>query len=299
MSSDERSREEPAAATRPAPEARSGEAGPPERSERRGRGSAQGGVRDAHSRGSAQGGVRDASTVALLRDGAAGVEAWLLTRVTQMAFAAGMTVFPGGRVDAADRDVPWDGTPASEFAARLDCADDLARALVGAAVRETFEETGVLLTVPAADLRAMRADVEAGRVQFGDLLRSRGLSVDAAALQPLARWVTPEGEPRRYDTRFFVVALPSGAVPEDVTSESSVAEWVPVAEAVAQFERGERLMLPPTLVTLRSIAGLPTVADVLAAARTRSMEPVRPVLGRDENGPYVQLPDGTVFRFAR
>ncbi len=243
--------------------------------------------------------VRDASTVVLLRDGVGGIEAWLLTRVTQMAFAAGMTVFPGGRVDPADRDVPWAGTPAAEFAARLGCAEDAARALVGAAVRETFEETGVLLTDPPADLRGVRADVEAGRVQFSELLRERGLAVDAGALQPFARWVTPAGESRRYDTRFFVAALPSGAVPEDVTTESSMAEWVPVRAAVAQYERGERQMLPPTVVTLRLIAESPTVAAVLVTASTRDVDAVRPVLGRDDQGTYAELPDGSRVRLAR
>jgi 8-oxo-dGTP pyrophosphatase MutT (NUDIX family) len=243
--------------------------------------------------------VRDASTVVLLRDGDGGVEAWLLTRVRQMAFAAGMSVFPGGRVEASDADVPWAGTPAADFARRLGCSEAIARALVGAAVRETFEETGVLLSMPGADLRAARHDVESGRVSFAGLLREHGLAVDALAVRPWARWITPEGEPRRYDTRFFVAALPPGAVAEDVTSESSVAGWVRVADAIAQYERGERPMFPPTIDTLRSISALPSVSDVLAAAAERSVDAVRPLLGADEAGAYVDLPDGTRVRLPR
>jgi 8-oxo-dGTP pyrophosphatase MutT (NUDIX family) len=243
--------------------------------------------------------VRDASTVVLLRDGFAGVEAWLLTRVRQMAFAAGMTVFPGGRVEASDRYVPWAGTPAAELAVRLSCGQTAARALVGAAVLETFEETGVLLSTPGADLRAARSDVESGRVGFAELLRAHGLAVDASSVSPWARWITPEGEPRRYDTRFFVAALPPGATAEDLTSESSVAGWVRVADAVAQYERGERPMYPPTIDTLRSIDGLPGVVDVLDAAGTRSVEPVRPLLGQDDDGAFVELPDGTRLRLPR
>jgi 8-oxo-dGTP pyrophosphatase MutT (NUDIX family) len=127
--------------------------------------------------------VRDAATVVLLRDGSdgAGIEAWLLTRVTQMAFAAGMTVFPGGRVDDADSALPLVGGDFARLAARFGCSEDVARALVGAAARETFEETGVLLTVPSADLSGARSDVELGRVSFGELLRANGLSVDAPA----------------------------------------------------------------------------------------------------------------------
>ena len=238
----------------------------------------------------------DASTVVLLRDGLAGVEAWLLTRVRQMAFAAGMTVFPGGRVEASDRYVPWAGTPAAEFATRLGCDAAAARALVGAAVRETFEETGVLLSVPGADLRAARSDVESGRVGFAELLRAHGLAVNASAVRPWARWITPEGEPRRYDTRFFVAALPPGATAEDLTSESSSAGWVRVRDAIVQYERGDRLMFPPTIATLQALDGEPSVADVLAAAASRSVDPVRPLLGQDGDGAYVELPDGSKVR---
>src|SRR6185312_9484171 len=110
-------------------------------------------------------------------------------------------------------------------AERLDCTPAQARAVVGAAVREVFEETGVLLTAPPADLSGARSDVEAGRVSFGDLLRSNSLHIDAAAIQPWSRWVTPRGEVRRYDTRFFVAELPGGAQPQDVTTESSSAGW--------------------------------------------------------------------------
>lgn len=240
--------------------------------------------------------VRDASTVALLRDGTAGVEVWLLTRVAQMAFAAGMTVFPGGRVDPADAELPWAGTPVEDYAARLACPPERARALVGAAVRETFEETGVLLCVPAGDLRASRAEVEAGRISFGDLLREHGLAADASALRPWARWITPEGESRRYDTTFFVAALPPGAEPADLTSESVHAGWLAVAGALAQRERRERRMMPPTLSVLRAIGEHPTVAAVLAAAQSRSLDPVRPILHPDG---FIELPDGSRVRLTR
>src|SRR4051794_22481271 len=169
--------------------------------------------------------ISDAATVVLLRDGADGVEAWLLTRVTQMVFAAGMTVFPGGRLHDEDASLPVSGAGAVLLAARSGCDDATARALVGAAVRETFEETGVLLTVPNADLGEARADVESGRVSFGELLRANGLAVDGDAVRPWSRWVTPVGEVRRYDTRFFLAALPDSADAQDVTTESSEASW--------------------------------------------------------------------------
>jgi 8-oxo-dGTP pyrophosphatase MutT (NUDIX family) len=240
--------------------------------------------------------VRNAATVVLLRDGADGIEAWLLTRVTQMVFAGGMTVFPGGRVDESDAALPITDGDVARIAARFDCADDLAHALVGAAARETFEETGVLLTVPPADLSGARADVERGFVSFGDLLRTNGLTVDATALHPWSRWVTPAGEVRRYDTRFFVAALPDAQQAQDVTSESSVAMWVPVAAALERAQRGELKLLPPTMSTLAALSGFATVADVIAAADSQPLAPIQPKLHIGADGSVaIELPDGRMI----
>lgn len=244
--------------------------------------------------------VRDAATVVLLRDGLAGLDVWLLTRVQQMTFAGGMAVFPGGRVDDADADLPFTAGAEQPAAARLGCPPEEARALIGAAVRETYEETGVLLTVPTADLSGARTDVEAGRVAFGDLLRDNSLAVDAEALHPWSRWVTPAGEVRRYDTRFFVAALPDGVEAQDVTSESSSAGWFAVGDALERAQRGEIGLLPPTVLTLVSLARYATVAEVVVAAVERVLDPVRPTLTRDENGGYrAELPDGTSFALPR
>lgn len=243
--------------------------------------------------------VRDASTVVLLRDGSKGIESWLLTRVTQMVFAAGMTVFPGGRVDDADASLPFAGDAWAVTADRFGCDESLARALLGAAVRETFEETGVLLTTPPAQLPHAVADVENGRIGFGDLLREHALVVDADALRPWARWITPPNEVRRYDTRFFVGALPAEAHAADVTSESSEASWVRVADAVEQVTRGERLMLPPTMFTLTSLLPFATVADVFAAARERVLDPVQPTLRFEDGDIVAELPDGTTVAVPR
>jgi 8-oxo-dGTP pyrophosphatase MutT (NUDIX family) len=244
--------------------------------------------------------VRDAATVVLLRDGAAGVEVWLLTRVRQMVFAAGMSVFPGGRVDEEDEQLPLFGADLANIALRFDCDEPLAHGLVGAAVREIFEETGVLVTVPRADLSLLRADVEDGRVAFGDLLRERGLAVDASALRPWARWVTPTGEVRRYDTRFFVAALPEGVEASHVTTEASSAEWLPIGTAIEQAQRGERGFMPPTLATLVSLREFATVAEAMAASESRSMEAVRPKLHIAADGSVsVLLPDGTTAPIPR
>jgi 8-oxo-dGTP pyrophosphatase MutT (NUDIX family) len=166
-------------------------------------------------------------------------------------------------------------------------------------VRETFEETGVLLSEPAADLGGSRSDVEAGRVGFGELLREHGLRVDAGALRPWARWITPPGETRRYDTHFFVAALPDGADAQDVTTESSEASWIRPAEALEQAQRGERGLLPPTIATLAALQPFGTVAEVLAAADSRPLDAISPDIRIEGDRIIAELPGGETIELPK
>ena len=239
--------------------------------------------------------VRDAATVMLVRDAPAGVEVFAFRRVPRMAFAAGMLVFPGGGVDPRDLDpsIPWTGTPAAELAPRLGAAPDTARALVVAAVRETFEECGVLPATRPAGPDATwpgepeRAALAAGGMSAADLLRGCGLVLDADLLLPWARWITPRFESRRFDTRFFLAAMPPGARPRDLHAEGLGGEgeragWLPAADAVRRHGRGELPMLPPTLVCLEELAAAPDVATLLATPRR--LRPVSPWLHPDPAG---------------
>lgn len=247
-----------------------------------------------------------AATVILLRDSPVGLQTWLLTRHLGLTFAGGMSVYPGGRVDAADGTVPL-ARPgvAAEVAAAFGVPVAAAHALVVAAVRETFEETGVLLAVPfpdvagpgvdgrepsaaVPDLTAARTAVEAGELAFADLLVRHRAAVDGDAVTPWARWVTPVGEKRRYDTFFFVAVLPSGGVAADVTTESSTADWIDPATALSDG----RALLPPTRETLTPIAAHSSAADVVAAGADRDLRPVLPILSRGPGGVFVELPDG-------
>ena len=174
---------------------------------------------------------RDAATVALVRDGDAGLEVFLLHRVTGMAFAGGMTVFPGGGVDERDSDatIAWAGPQPAWWAGKLGVAEPLARALVCAAVRETFEECGVLLAGPTADTvvpdttgyRAARQSLVDREFSMAEFLAAQGLVLRADLLVPWSNWITPEQEPRRYDTRFFAAALPEGQRADGATTEAS------------------------------------------------------------------------------
>jgi hypothetical protein len=111
--------------------------------------------------------------------------------------------------------------------------------------------------------------------------------------------VTPVGEVRRYDTHFFVGALPESAEAQDVTSESSAASWSGVGEALEAAQRGERMMLPPTLATLASLVPFGSVDEVLAAAEHRSLDPVQPTISSGPDGYRAELPDGTAFTIPR
>ncbi len=251
--------------------------------------------------------VRDAATVVLLRDGARGPEVYLLRRVGGMAFAAGMTVFPGGAVDPRDADtaVGWVGPPPREWAVPLSADEALCRALLCAAVRETFEESGVLLAGPFGDAvcstdgpqwEADRVALERRAESLAELLTRRGLVLRADLLRPWAHWITPPGESRRYDTRFLVAALPPGQAPRAVSSEADSADWVRPQDALDQARRGERRMMPPTIVTLEEIRPYGTVAEVLAAGAGRTVASVQPDLSVVDGRPAVTLPDGRVLR---
>jgi 8-oxo-dGTP pyrophosphatase MutT (NUDIX family) len=239
--------------------------------------------------------TRDAATIVLLRDSGAGLEAYLLRRVASMAFAAGMHVFPGGRVDPADTTahVSWFGTSPEAWSQVLSADPPLGHGLVCAAVRETFEESGVLLAgagpddvvdVSGPDWEQERLALLDRRESLSGLLERRGLGLRADLLRPWAHWITPELEPKRYDTRFFVAALPAGQHTRHVGGEADATMWITAAEAVARFERDELPMMPPTIATLRELAEYATAADVLAAADSRDIAPVLPrvvVAGED------------------
>jgi 8-oxo-dGTP pyrophosphatase MutT (NUDIX family) len=240
---------------------------------------------------------RDAATVMLLREtGAAGLEVYMLRRQPSMAFAPGAFVFPGGSVDPRDADeqVAWAGPNAAEWGRIFDAPPALARALVCAAVRETFEESGVLLAGESAE--SVVADTtseewEADRqalldrsVSLAELLTQRGLVLRADLLRPWSQWITPVIEPRRYDTRFFAAELPAGQLTRDVGGEASEVAWVRPADAIAAGQRGEIRLFPPTAVSLSELAECGDLMTALTGARE-----VAPII------PDVQMREGAIW----
>jgi 8-oxo-dGTP pyrophosphatase MutT (NUDIX family) len=219
-----------------------------------------------------------------------------------MAFAGGMCVFPGGGVDPRDFDheVAWGGPSPEAWAERLGCDVDRARALVCAAVRETFEESGVLLAGATAedvvadtsedDWEADRVALESRELAMTDFLDRRGLVLRTDLLGPWAGWLTPVFEPRRYRTWFFVAVLPEGQRTRDVSSESDLVTWLPASAALSRVDAGEFAMLPPTYLTCREVAGHATPEGVLAEARRRTVEMFTPEVEDVDGVPMLSLP---------
>jgi 8-oxo-dGTP pyrophosphatase MutT (NUDIX family) len=229
----------------------------------------------------------------LVRDTDDGIKVFLMRRHSAMEFVAGVMVFPGGGVDDRDRyaDIAWVGPEPGWWAERFGVETDLAEALVCAAARETFEESGVLFAGPADDpdgivgdasiYRDARAALEDKSLSFGEFLRQENLVLRADLLRPWANWVTPKEErTRRYDTYFFVGALPEGQRADGDNTETDRAFWSTPQAGLDEFGAGRSFLLPPTWTQLDSLNGR-TVAEVLAV--DRKIVAVEPHLAADRD----------------
>ncbi|MGW3206179.1 NUDIX hydrolase [Streptomyces sp. NPDC001135] len=229
---------------------------------------------------------RRAATVLLLKDTESGPVVHMLRRRASMAFAGGAYAYPGGGVDPRDDDrlVRWAGPTRAWWADRLGVDEPGAQAIVCAAVRETYEEAGVLLAGPDAesvvgdttgeDWEADRAALVARELSFAEFLDRRGLVLRSDLLGAWTRWITPEFEARRYDTWFFVAALPAGQRTRNASTEADRTVWIRPAQAAAGYDQGELLMMPPTIATLRQLLPYATAAEAVAAAPLRDLTPV-------------------------
>jgi 8-oxo-dGTP pyrophosphatase MutT (NUDIX family) len=264
--------------------------------------------------------VRSAATVLLVRDGAGddgdpAIEVCMLRRNLGASFAAGAHVFPGGSVDEADRDAEFetlcrDRTDA-EASATLGVAQGGLSFWV-AAVRECFEEAGVVLAYPptagedvgspdmldASDpvvrerFAAHRDALNAGTDRFLDVCRTEGLELATDALHYISRWITPAFMPKRFDTRFFVCAAPPGQVALHDDGETIATVWLRAADALDRSRRGELDLLPPTLANLKTVGRFATTAELLDAAATMVEMPAMEAVVATEAGEFKVLRPG-------
>lgn len=242
--------------------------------------------------------AKPASTVVVVRDQSGGFEVLLVKRNDEVAFMAGAHVFPGGRVDASDAITDpsscCDGVAALPQFHDLSPAEEIAYRVAG--IRELVEEAGVLFA-RAADgspasrgvLDEVRAAVAAGE-SLAALVGRYQLRLALDAFVALAHWVTPEMEPRRYDTRFFLATLPDGQTPRHDAGETTELRWMQPAEAIARCERGEILLPPPTWTTLKQLVRHVSLADAFEWARLKPIVRVQPHLVRDEHQTMLTLP---------
>jgi 8-oxo-dGTP pyrophosphatase MutT (NUDIX family) len=239
---------------------------------------------------------RDAATLVVVRDGAAGLEVFCVER-QKVGFLGGAVVFPGGKLDPSDTDAGWAAlTTAPLSSGESFAADDATRrGLAVAACREALEEAAILplegAALDHATLLAWRARLAKKETSLAALLTEAGGKLDLAALHPLARWVTPVAESRRYDTRFFLYVADAALTGAHDDHETTASFWATPAEVIRRFVAGELQLAPPTHRTLEVLAASGDVRGALAAGERACLEPICPRMVRhiDAAGETVAL----------
>ncbi len=234
---------------------------------------------------------RLSATILLLRD-TPQFEVLMVKRHHQIDFASGALVFPGGKTEAADSDAAW-----SEHCADWPNYDPDERALRIAAIREAFEEAGILLVTGSgglwsseADAMAARVSVEKGERPFLDLVKSLNVKLDLSALTRFARWITPVMMPKRFDTHFFVAVAPSDQLAICDGRETVDAEWVTPREALTLAESGERTIIFPTRMNLKLLGESDGARAAVDAARLRREVTVTPWVEQRASGSVLVIP---------
>ncbi len=240
------------------------------------------------------------STVMVIRDGVDGLEIFMLVRNRQVDFASGALVFPGGKNDTQDGDAAWDVlAPVS--------AQHPPRPYWVSALRETFEETGLLLAervgnneeITAADAARITKDAQLaiarGERTFADLIATEGLRLATNRLVPFAHWITPPTMPKRFDTHFFLAAAPAGQLAIHDGGETVESMWITPRQAVADAAAGKRVLVPATQLNLEKLAAAHDVARAFERARQDTIVSVTPSVAKTDGGVTVTIPAGAGY----
>lgn len=235
------------------------------------------------------------ASILIIRDAPAGLEVFMVVRHREIDFAAGATVFPGGRVTDSDRQ--------PDLRARCDGAQELdagALALHAAAIRECFEECGVLLArtrdgamiagEALAGLEGTRQALEREELTLAGLLGAHALRLAGDALVPFGHWITPDFAPKRFDTWFYLAAAPHGQEPRHDGYEAVDSLWIAPRKALAEADAGTRSLVLATRANLMRLAERKTVAAALDAAGRRAIVPVQPWIEARAEGKIVCIP---------
>jgi 8-oxo-dGTP pyrophosphatase MutT (NUDIX family) len=239
----------------------------------------------------------------LVRDGREGIEIFMVVRDRPMDGAMGAVVFPGGKIDEEDRHPEsWGHLAAPQSHPELP--------YWMAAMRETFEEAGVVIARPvgasAGDLGGLRAREMVARhrdnlldrkITFAEIIRSEGLVPALDHMVHFAHWQTPFGLPKRFDTHFFLVSAPEGQEPIHDGREMVDCFWTPPAHIVEEANVGKRTLVPATKLNLELLSESRTVAEAMERARARTVVMVRPERFKDDNGKWaVRIPVEAGYR---
>ena len=241
-----------------------------------------------------QSGLLPAATVLLVRDGPTGLETFMVVRHHQIDFASGALVFPGGKIDDGDRAV-------RDLCDGIGDADDLHVAMMVGAVREAFEECGVLLAreegreglITAsrlADLDHFRDELHGGRLGLRDFLEREGLRLACDQLRHFAHWITPPIVPKRFDTHFYLAPAPPDHLAIHDGHESVDSVWINPGDAVAGGQDGTYTIIFPTVRNLEMLGQSGDVVGAMAAAAERSIVTVLPWMERRDDGNYLCIP---------
>jgi 8-oxo-dGTP pyrophosphatase MutT (NUDIX family) len=246
---------------------------------------------------------RDAATVIVVREAAAGVELFCVERHARSGFLGGAVVFPGGKVDDGDQGPGWSelSTPLCPRALEFAEQKEVAQGFAIAALRELLEEGAILPVVgdviDGTEALALRDQLakpqEPGKPSaraFAELLRERGLVADTARLQPLWRWVTPEAEAKRYDTRFYLLPVPKGQVGIHDQHETTSSFWATPEQVLSRWMNGEIFLAPPTVRSIEIFTTARTVEQALLIAGTQNLDPICPAFVLDGEQPILTLP---------
>jgi 8-oxo-dGTP pyrophosphatase MutT (NUDIX family) len=262
---------------------------------------------------------RNAATVILLRDRAEGpYDVFLMRRHKEQKFMGGAYVFPGGHLDDADAAPDLAscisglcGTEARRLLQEPDLTTTTALGLFLTAIRETFEEAGVLLArdasgypvIPsspeAADrFTAYRLELHEGRLTLADLAQREGILYAPDLLTPYSHWITPEIEPRRFNTRFFLAPFPKGQVAAHDRMELTESRWMTPASALAEHKAGRIVLMPPTLKTMEELETFSCTGDLLASTRSKRICTTFPEVFRTADSFGIRLPHDSEYSSA-
>jgi 8-oxo-dGTP pyrophosphatase MutT (NUDIX family) len=246
-----------------------------------------------------------AATILMLRDGKdgnKGLEVFMVVRHHQIDFASGALVFPGGKIDAGDALV-------RDRCAGATDVDDTALALMVGAIREAFEECGILLArsrghtalITGQRLAALdhyRSELNSGDISIGDFLDREDLVLACDALQRYAHWITPAMMPKRFDTHFYLAHAPADHLAVHDGEESVDSVWISPTDALLGAASGKYTIIFPTRLNVEMLAEADTVATALAMARARTIIPVLPRTERRADGDYLCIPAEAGYRIS-